>query len=74
MIDAFSKFSTAVVTPYQLGRTVLKALVSRWFYTYRIPSKMHDNREKGFDNNIIQWICKKYGIMQSTKLYIPQGN
>ena len=38
MIDAFSKFSVAVVMPNQQAKTLAKALVDKWFYTYDIPT------------------------------------
>ena len=37
MMDTFSKFSVAVVTPNHKAKTVVKALVDKWFYTYGIP-------------------------------------
>ena len=38
MTDAFSKFCVAVITPNQKAKMVPKALVDKWFYTYRIPA------------------------------------
>ena len=38
MMDAFSKFSLAVVRPNQQAETVAKALVDKWFYVYGIPT------------------------------------
>ena len=34
MTNAFSKFSVPVVMLYQQAKTVAKALVDKWFYTY----------------------------------------
>ena len=66
MTDAFSKFSMAVVMPNQQVKTVAKALVDKWFYTYGIPSRIQSDQGKSFDNKIIEQLCKIYGIIQST--------
>ena len=75
MTDAFSKFSVAVVMPNQQAKTVAKALVDKWSYTYGIPTRMHSNQGKDFDNTIIEQLCKIYGVKQSTTTpYNPHGN
>ena len=66
MTDAFYKFSVAVVTPNQQAITVAKALVDKWFYTYGIPSRIHSDQGKSFDNTIIKQLCKIYSVKQST--------
>ena len=75
MMDAFSKFSVAVVIPNQQAKTVAKTLVDKWFYTYGIPSRVHSEQDKSFDNKIIEQLCKIYGVKQSTTTpYNPHGN
>ena len=75
MTDAFSKFSVAVVTPNQQAKTVTKALVDKWFYVYGIPTRIHSDQGKSFDNKIIEQLCKIYGVKQSTTApYNPHGN
>ena len=75
MTDAFSNFTVAVVTLNQQAKTVAKALVDRWFYTYGIPSRIHSDQGKSFDNKIMHHLCMMYGIKQSTTtLYNPCGN
>ena len=75
MTDAFSKFSVAVVMSNQQVKTVAKALVDKWFYTYGIPSRIHSDQVKSFNNKIVKQLCKIYGIKQSiTTPYIPCGN
>ena len=66
MTNAISKFSEAVVMPNQQAKTVAKALVDKWFYTYGIPTRIHSNQGKSFDNKIIEQLCKIYGVKQST--------
>ena len=53
MTDAFSKFSVAVVTPNQKALTVAKALVEKWFHVYGIPSRIHSDQGRSFDNEVI---------------------
>ena len=75
MTDAFSKFSVAVVMPNQQAKTVAKALVDKWFYVYGIPTRIHSDQGKSFDNKIIEQLCKIYGVKQSTSTpYNPCGN
>ena len=66
MTDAFSKFSVAVVMPNQQVEAIVKALVDKWFYTYRILSRIHSDQDSSFDNRIIKQLCKIYGVKQST--------
>ena len=75
MTDTFSEFSVAIVTPNQRALTVAKVLVDKWFHVYRVPSRIHSDQGKSFDNDIIQSLCKMYGVEQSlTCPYNPQGN
>ena len=75
MTDAFTKFSVAVTTNNQQALTVAKALVERWFHVYGIPSCIHSDQGKSFDNKIIDSLCKMYGVERTmTSPYKPQGN
>ena len=62
MTDAFSKFSVAVVMPNQQAKTVAKALVDKWFYTYGIPTRIHSDQGKSVNNKSIEQLCKFYGV------------
>ena len=66
MMDVFSNFTVAVMTPNQQVKTVAKALVDKWFYTYGIPSGIRSDKGKSFDNNIIHHLCTIYRVKQST--------
>ena len=46
MTDAFSRFIMAVVTPTQQAKTVAKAQVDKWFYTYGILARTHSESRK----------------------------
>ena len=66
MTNAFSKFSVAVVMPNQQAKTVAKALVDKWFYTYGIPARIHSDQGKSFDHKIMGQLCKIFGVKLST--------
>ena len=75
MTDAFTKFSVVVTTNNQQALTVAKALVECWFHVYGIPSCIHSDRGKSFDNKIIDALCKMYGVKRTmTSPYNPRGN
>ena len=75
MTAAFSKFSVAVVMSNQQAKTIAKALMEKWFYTHGIPSRIHGDQGKSFDNKIIEQLCKIYGVKQYTMTpYNPFGN
>ena len=72
MTDAFTKFSVVVTTNNQQALTVAKALVERWFHVYGIPSCIHSDQGKSFDNKIIDALCKMYGVERTmTSPYNP---
>ena len=75
LTDAFSKFIQAFVTNNQKALTVTKILVDKWFNVYGIPSRIHSDLGRSFNNEIISNLCKMYGIRQSTTTpYNPHGN
>ena len=75
MTDAFTKFSVAVTTNNQQALTVAKALVEHWFHVYGIPSRIHSDQGRSFDNKIIDALCKMYGVERTmTSPYNPRGN
>ena len=59
----------------QKSLTIAKLLVEKWFSVYGIPTRIHSDQGKSFDNEIISHLCKMYGIRQSTAMpYNPHGN
>ena len=43
-----------------------KILVEKWFSVFGIPTRIHSDQGRSFDNEIISNLCKMYGIRQST--------
>ena len=68
LTDAFSKYSQAFVTPNQKSLTMAKILVEKCFSIFGIPTRIHSNQGRSFDNEIIASLCKMYGIRQSTTM------
>ena len=62
MTDAFTKFSVVVTTNNQQALTVAKTVVKHWFHVYGVPSRIHSDQGKSFDNKIIDALCKMYGV------------
>ena len=75
LTDTFSKYSQAFVMSNQKALTVAKLLVDKLFSVYGIPSRIHSDQGRSFDNEIIAHFCKMYGIRQSTIMpYNPCSN
>ena len=65
-MEVFSKFSVLLVKRDQTAKPVTKALVNRCFCTYGIPSRIHNNKGKIFDNSLIVQLYMFYSIEQFT--------
>ena len=75
LIDAFSMFSQAFVTPNQKTLIMAKIIVDKWFYVYGIPTCIHSDKGWSFENEILEHLCTLYGVKQSTTMpYNPHGN
>ena len=65
LMDAFLKFSQDFVPNNQKAfakkKTVAKNLVDKWFNVYGIPSQIHSDLGRSFDNEIISNLCKMLG-------------
>ena len=55
--DAFSKYSQAFATNNQKSLTVAKILVEKWFSIFGIPTWIHSNQGRSFNNEIISHLC-----------------
>ena len=75
MIDAYSKFTVAVVTKDQTANTVVKTPISQWFNKYGFPERIHSDQGKNFLSSIVEETCQYYGITKyRTTPYHPSGN
>ena len=75
LTDAFSKYSQVFIMSNQKALSVAKLLVDKWFSIYGIPSRIHSDQGRSFNNKIIAHLCHMYGARQSTTTpYNPRGN
>lgn len=75
LTDIFTKYTLAIPTRDQRASTVADVLVRSWFHLLGAPKRLHSDRGRNFESNIIQQLCKLYDIKKSrTTAYHPQGN
>lgn len=75
MTDVFTKFSQVVATKSREARVVAQVLIDHWFRKFGVPERIHSDQGREFESQIIEDLCKIYGIQKSrTTAYHPQGN
>ena len=70
MTDVFTKYTHAVPTGDQKAATTAKVLVKKWFLRYSVPRKIHSDQGRSFESELIQELCKLYGIKKSNTVEI----
>ena len=75
VMDVFTKYAFAFPTKNELATTVAKLLVDNIFNVFGIPHKLHSDRGRNFESDVIAQLCNLYGIKKVfTCPYSPQSN
>ena len=63
--DVFTKFTQAIATPNQKAAKVARVLVRDWFFKFGIPRRIHSDRGRNFEIDVVKELCKMYNIQKS---------
>ena len=75
LTDVFTKWTVAITTRDQSAMLVVRALITYWISHYGVPQRLHSDQGKCFKAEVVQALCKHYGIRKSrTSPYNPGGN
>ena len=75
MTDVFTKYTQAIPTRDQKAKTVAKILLKEWIIRFGAPHRLHSDQGRSFENEIINELCKIYGVKKTKTLpYYPEGN
>lgn len=75
MMDHFTKFGHAVMTPNQTAHTVARVLWQNFFLIYGFPTRILSDQGRDFESKIVAELCKIAGIRKCrTTPYHPAGN
>ena len=75
MIDHFTKFGRAIVTPDQTAKTVARVLWREFFMVYGFPTRIISDQGRDFESDLIKELCELAGIKKCrTSPYHPSSN
>ena len=73
--DIATKFVQAIPTKDQKANTVSRIIFNDWIVRFGIPEKLHSDRGRNFESEIIENLCSNYDIYKTrTTSYHPEGN
>ena len=56
---------TIIATPNQKAAKVARVLVRDWFFKFGIPRRIHSDRGRNFEIDVVKELCKMYNIQKS---------
>jgi hypothetical protein len=75
VIDHFTRYTMAFVTPDQKATTTARVLWDRVFMVLGLPHRLLSDQGKSFENELIQELCQLARVRKiRTTPYHPQGN
>ena len=75
MTDHFTRYALAVVTKYQMAKTVAKVFYEHFIAVFRVPTKLLSNRGANFTSTLVEELCSAFGIQKCrTMAYHAQCN
>ena len=75
IIDAFTRYRSAVFIPNKSATTVVEAFLTNWIRIFGRPSGVHFDRGTEFVNSEMQALCEKYSIkVTMTATHSPNQN
>ena len=70
-----TRYIVAVPIPDLEAKTILNALIDRFFLVHGMPETIHTDNGSSLMSHLFQDTCKQMGIkMTQTPTYSPQGN
>ena len=75
VIDHFTRYAQAFVTPSQKASTVAKTLWDKFFVHYGFPEKILSDQGRNFESKLLKELCILAQIKKMhTTPYRPEGN
>ena len=73
--DHFTRFAQAIPTRNQTAKTTAEVLVSKLFFPFGFPLKLHSDQGAAIESRVIKELCNLTGIKKTrTRPYRPSGN
>ena len=75
VVDHFTRYVQAFVTPNQTAQTTAKALFHIYFSIFGFPRRLMSDQAKAFEGKVIKNLCDYLGVEKiRTTAYHPQSN
>ena len=65
MADEYTKFVQAYPRRDQHAVTVAKVLRDQWFSKFGTPGRLHSDRARNFEGDVVKELCVSYGMKKT---------